>query len=596
MSSNYWKDREEEHLRQNKLDEKEYDKRIRKIYGSMLNDVQSQINAFYGKYASAEGITLAEAKKRISKADMKQLERKAQQYVKAAELDRKASGGITDYSGKYFSSQANDRMRLYNATMKINRLEMLKAELGMALIDGHQELDEYMEKLLQGRTEDELKRMAGILGTTIRNNAETANNIVNASFHNATFSDRIWMHQDLLKADIDKLLQQGLIQGKNPRVLAKELEKRFAVTSTNAERLMRTELARVQTDAQVKSFIKNGFDEYTFNALGSACDLCKPLDGKHFKLADMVIGENAPPIHPNCRCAISAYMDDAAYEAWLDHMANGGEEVDWQTFRKDAAASTRLGNPAFTPAKTIAEAEQYAKRFANKVSYEGIDDIDTVNEINRTLTALYDKFNLSKLESLVTNSKLQNTGANANAKRVELNPATFNKAKNGGMVIDWAARVKQNMQRIKDNMQYTDAAKYPKSTVAKFTKYIKALELENMFTRYDVISRADKYARDTLLHEFGHVIADQYFGQFNGSWANKNFVKIAGNAAYDQKLYVTSEFKKAKKSGDIYKMSYYANTDGAEFFAEAFAMYMTNMEMPEAVKKMVEKVLDNGKL
>lgn len=371
-SKDYWKNREEEHLRQNKLDEAEYDKRIRKIYGSMLNGVQSQINAFYGKYASAEGITLAEAKKRISKADMKQLERKAQQYVKAAELDRKASGGITDYSGKYFSSQANDRMRLYNATMKINRLEMLKAELGMALVDGHQELDEYMEKLLQGRTEDELKRMAGILGTTIRNNAETANNIVNASFHNATFSDRIWMHQDLLKADIDKLLQQGLIQGKNPRALAKELEKRFAVTSTNAERLMRTELARVQTDAQVKSFIKNGFDEYTFNALGSCCDLCKPLDGKHFKLADIVIGENAPPIHPNCRCAISAYMDDAAYEAWLDHMANGGEEVDWKTFRKQNsfAKSVTLPKALLETTKMPEDIKQEISRVVDKINSE----------------------------------------------------------------------------------------------------------------------------------------------------------------------------------------------------------------------------------
>lgn len=55
-------------------------------------------------------------------------------------------------------------MRLYNATMKINRLEMLKANIGLELIKGHDDLEKFMAEILQGRTEDELKRQAGILG------------------------------------------------------------------------------------------------------------------------------------------------------------------------------------------------------------------------------------------------------------------------------------------------------------------------------------------------------------------------------------------------------------------------------------------------
>lgn len=83
-----------------------------------------------------------------------------------------------------------------------------------------------------------------------------ANSIVNASFHNATFSDRIWMHQDLLKNDLNKLLQIGLIQGKNPKTLATELRKRFNVKQSDAERLMQTELARVQVEAQKSRILK----------------------------------------------------------------------------------------------------------------------------------------------------------------------------------------------------------------------------------------------------------------------------------------------------------------------------------------------------
>ena len=176
------------------------------------------------------------------------------------------------------------------------------------------------------------KRQAGILGETIKNNAQTANAIVNASFHNAKYSDRIWMNQDILKSDLSKLLQSGLIQGKNPRVLAREIKKKFDVSTSNAERLMRTELARVQTEAQKQSFERNGFTQYTFLALGDACGICKELNDKHFYVKDMMPGTNAPPMHPNCRCSTSAYEDSEAYEAWLDYLDKGGESIN---FRKE---------------------------------------------------------------------------------------------------------------------------------------------------------------------------------------------------------------------------------------------------------------------
>ena len=231
-------------------------------------------------------------------------------------------------------------MRLYNATMKINRLEMLKANIGLELISGHDELEKVMEGILQGRTEDELKRQAGILGKSIKSNAQKAHAIVNASFHNAKFSDRIWMYQDLMKADLSKLLQSGLIQGKNPRVLARELKKTFQTSTFNAERLMRTELARVQTEAQKQSFIRNGFDEYEFIVNSGCCDICQGLSGKHFKVEKMMPGENAPPMHPHCRCSTAAYSDRKEYEEWLDFLDKGGTTEEYQ--KQKAAAVKKM--------------------------------------------------------------------------------------------------------------------------------------------------------------------------------------------------------------------------------------------------------------
>ncbi len=348
----YWADREREQLKHNITEEAEYDKEIKRIHQNMLDACQKEIESFYAKYAKAEGITLAEAKKRVSKLDIAAYERKAKKYVKE----------------KDFSPKANEEMRIYNATMKINRLELLKANIGLETIAGHDELEKFMGGILKGRTEDELKRQAGILGKTIKNNAAKADAIVNGSFHSGTFSDRIWQYQDLMREDLAKLLQQGLIQGKGARAITKDLRKYLVGDKTgkgatyNVERLMRTELARVQTEAQKQSFIRNGFEHYEFICNFHAskhptCPICRDLNGKHFKVADMMPGENAPPMHPNCRCSTAAWEDDSEYEAWLDHLEQGGTTDAWNAM--EAAVRNRL---------ISAKREEMKKVLANSVN------------------------------------------------------------------------------------------------------------------------------------------------------------------------------------------------------------------------------------
>lgn len=258
---------------------------------------------------------MSEAKRKVSKLDIEEYGRKAARYVKT----------------KDFSKQANDEMRLYNATMKINRLELLKANIGLELVAGFDELQKYFEEKLTNRTMDEFKRQSGILGRTVQNNEKAAHAVVNASFKNATYSDRIWMYQGMLKAELDSLLKTGLIQGKHPTELARHLQKRFGVSAYNANRLMVTELARVQTEAQKQSFIRNGFAQYTFLAIGTACEACRALNEKHFDIDKMMPGENAPPMHPNCRCSVAAYMDSEEYEEWLEtYKEHGMSYEEWK--------------------------------------------------------------------------------------------------------------------------------------------------------------------------------------------------------------------------------------------------------------------------
>lgn len=305
LSYDYWKDREEKARQQTIKDEEERIKEIEEIYKRMFDEIQRDIDSFFAKYAADEGISISEAKKRVSKLDMEEFERKAKEYVK----------------NKDFSDQANEEMKLYNLTMKVNRLEMLKAKIGLELVDGYQEIEDYMGEALTETTMKEIERHAGILGKTVGDNQDYAEDIVDASFHNATWSERIWANQDRLKHDLGKLLTSGLIQGKNPRELARDLQKSMNVSKYDAERLMRTEMCRVQIDASLREIEANGFTQFIFIADSGGsrtCEQCKALDGKTFALKDGKIGVNLPPLHPNCRCSIAGHEDDDDFINWLE--------------------------------------------------------------------------------------------------------------------------------------------------------------------------------------------------------------------------------------------------------------------------------------
>lgn len=348
-SRDYWRQREEENLRKNLKTEAEYARELNRIYTDAIDSIQKEIDAFYGRYATKEGITIAEAKKRVSKLDIEAYSRKAEKYVRE----------------KNFSKQANAEMRIYNLTMKVNRLEMLKAQIGLELVSSFDEIDRMLGEKLTERATEEFERQAGILGESVGDVSRAAASIVGASFYNATFSQRIWANQDALKSEISRLLQKGMIQGKHSDVLARELRKSFGTSRYESERLMRTEMARVQTQAQMQALDRYGIEEYEYMACpnGDMCAACKALDGKHFKTKDAMPGENAPPMHPNCHCATCAYLDEEKYSQWLDSYSDHGLSFrEWREKNKNGKATfISKANMDESQLKSAEEIERMAK-------------------------------------------------------------------------------------------------------------------------------------------------------------------------------------------------------------------------------------------
>ena len=549
-SQMYWRNRETEQRKHDIRDEREYQRRIEEIYQNMINEIEKEINGFYGKYARKEGITMAEAKKRAAKLDIETYGRKAAKYVKE----------------KNFSEQANAEMRLYNLTMKVNRLELLKAQIGLEMVAGFDELQKYYDEKLTDRTIAEFERQAGILGKTIQDNAKAANAIVNASFHNATFSDRIWMYQDMLKNELNSLLQTGLIQGHHPRKLAAHLRKRFGVSQSNAERLLITEMARVQTEAQKQSFERNGFEEYTFLALGTACPICRALDGKHFRVSKMMSGTNAPPMHPNCRCSVAAYEDSEDYEDWLDFLSKGGTTEEWNKLKRKSS---------------LKEDDDYQKRikqrraaYRNRTQSRSVSsNISDFSSMGREELLDYAKKNL---KTDIGDLK----GVNIEFARDAIRVLSEFERKMGGNTIK-GLKVRFGGLSKSAYAKYDDATKtiLLKKSGSK-EAFEKAQKEEN--ARYRAKWKRDKdyHATDTytgtIWHELGHAI------------------DIESNQSLSKRLSSTPELDELSV-----KISNYAGTTQgvrvskrSEAWAENFAAYMdggTNkVKVPKEISDMIE--------
>lgn len=329
----YWEKREQKQRELYMMEEAQQQRELEKIYAEMYRHAEDEINRFYGKYADAEGIDITEAKKRVTQADVEAYEALAKEYVK----------------NKDFSDRANAEMRLYNATMKINRLEMLKARIGVYLVAGVNDIDDYYEKVVTDRTRREIERQAGILGETvsIADTTKRAENIVNASFFNATYSERIWSNMDNLRSEISIQLQRGLIAGVGSREMARRVkEYAYDKSLSDAHRLMVTELRRVQTDVAMDSYKESGVERYVYLAVNPrACPICRQLDGKDFAVSEAEPAKNAPPMHPRCHCTTAPYVDEDEYNAWLNYLSQGGRTSDWEQMT-DAEKKAWIASPA----------------------------------------------------------------------------------------------------------------------------------------------------------------------------------------------------------------------------------------------------------
>lgn len=316
--NSYWQKRVEQERKwqeKNLKDDAKFNRLIKTYYDNVAAQISKDIDAEYQQL----GKTVGGLNGSVSGIDIADYEAEAQKLVLQADQLR-AQGKHVTYAN--FSEEVNQRMKVYNATMRINRLEYLKSQVGLHLLDANMQIDDSLRSKLNDDYINEVKRQSGILGYGLKfNNLLIADNIakkVMAQTAGATFSQRIWANQDVLKAQLGQVLATGLITGESNQAMARYLKQQVRDTIGNnryvTERLARTESARVQYAAQKDSIKAAGYKYVKWYAEPGACRVCQEIaDNDEYDLGYGVFpADEVPsiPVHANCRCSISAYWVD----------------------------------------------------------------------------------------------------------------------------------------------------------------------------------------------------------------------------------------------------------------------------------------------
>ena len=66
---------------------------------------------------------------------------------------------------------------------------------------------------------------------------------------------------------------------------------------------------QLQVKGKLKTIERAGRSQYSYvcENTDSSCEVCQNLDCQIFDIDEAEVGKNLPPMHPNCRCSISAY-------------------------------------------------------------------------------------------------------------------------------------------------------------------------------------------------------------------------------------------------------------------------------------------------
>lgn len=346
-NAEYWKLRFEQlEQAQNQKGVKAYAD-IERQYKEAQKQLEGQIARWYQRFATNNGISLAEARQYLKGADLKEFKWDVQEYIKYGQDNALNSGWMKE---------------LENASAKyhISKLEVLKVQTQHSLEVMYAKQFGTMHGALSDAFESGYYHTAYELqhgfnvGWDIAGLDQAQIEKVLAKPWAAdgyNFSERIWGNKNKLISEVHNELSRNIMLGADPQKAIDSLAKKMNISKNNAGRLVMTEEAYFSSAAQKDCFESLGVEQYEIVATldSHTSDICRSLDGKHFPMKDYQPGVTAPPFHVYCRSTTVPYFDeqfdigeraardeetgktyyipdDMNYQEWKETFVDGGDK------------------------------------------------------------------------------------------------------------------------------------------------------------------------------------------------------------------------------------------------------------------------------
>jgi SPP1 gp7 family putative phage head morphogenesis protein len=359
--SNYWQKRFQAVEAMNNKTAKQTVQSVAPAFDKAQAQIEKEINAWYGRFAKNNQISLQEAKKLLNTKELKEFKWDVQEYIKNGRqnaLDQSWMKELENASARFHVSRLEAlKIRTQNAAElafgnELDQLDQMAARVYM---------DDYYH------TAYEIQRGLGVGWDVAQIDQTKLDKILSKPWtaDNQTFSDRIWKSKTQLLDSLHTELTQMCILGKSPDEAIRNISNRLNVSKNQAGRLIMTESAYFASAAQKDCF--NDLDVEKFEIVATldshTSDICQDMDGKVFDMKDFQAGVTAPPFHVWCRsCTCPWFEDDDGmraarnadgdtyyvpssmkYEDWKKSFVNGGAKdgltpvVDVEALKKQLA-------------------------------------------------------------------------------------------------------------------------------------------------------------------------------------------------------------------------------------------------------------------
>lgn len=189
--------------------------------------------------------------------------------------------------------------------MKVSREKLLKQQLDLIVKDSTLDIQDEIENKLVDAVDREVERQAHILGEHVKIDDTEVKAVVNSNFKGVNWPTRLWQDMAVVQKEVEKTTSNVLLRGRHPNDYVAKFKKQTNTTTHNASRLLVTESTRMQAESQKLTYLKElgaeGEYKYVTKIDKKTSKICHSLNGKVFKVKDMIPGVNAPPMHPWCR-------------------------------------------------------------------------------------------------------------------------------------------------------------------------------------------------------------------------------------------------------------------------------------------------------